>query len=100
MLALFLIIGGAFLRLMPHIPNFAPITAIALFGGVYLNKKYALVIPFLAMLISDYLILYINPFGNPMIDFHKIYPLTGIFHSTTPYVYGSFLISGLIGIYL
>lgn len=100
MLAIFLIIAGALLRLMPHIPNFAPITAIALFGGVYLNKKYALILPFLTMLISDYLILYINPFDNPIVDFHKIYPLTASLHSTTLYVYGSFLLSGRIGIYL
>jgi hypothetical protein len=41
---------------LPHAANFAPIGAIALFGGVYLNKRLALVVPMVAMLISDYFI--------------------------------------------
>lgn len=100
MIAIFFIISGILLRLVPHIPNFAPITAIAIFSGVYLNKKTALLVPILSMAISDYLLLYINPFGNSMLDFHKIYPISAMFYSTTPYVWGSFLISGLIGLYL
>lgn len=45
---------AAFLRLIPHAPNFSPIGAIALFGGAYLNRKYlAYLIPFAALLISD-----------------------------------------------
>lgn len=79
MLAIILIIIGVSLRLIPHIPNFAPITALALFGGANLNKKYALIVPLLAMLISDFFL------G---------------FHSTMLYVYVSFLISGLIGLWL
>ena len=41
-------------------PNFAPITAMALFGAVYLDRRYAFIVPLAAMLISDYLLLYIN----------------------------------------
>lgn len=53
-LAYFLIIAAIILRLIPHAPNFAPITAIALFGGIYLaNKKLAIVLPLAAMLASD-----------------------------------------------
>jgi hypothetical protein len=44
---------GVILRLMPHPANVAPITAIALFGGVYLDKKYAVFLPLFTMLISD-----------------------------------------------
>lgn len=55
-LAIFFVIFGAALRFAPHLPNFAPIAAIALFGGVYLNKKYALILPLTAMLVSDYFI--------------------------------------------
>ena len=83
MIPLFLVILGILLRLLPHIPNFAPITATALFGGVYLNKKYALTLPLLIMAVSDYLI-------NPV----------NMFHSTTFFVWGSFLISGLIGLWV
>ena len=47
---------GAFARLIPHPANFAPISAMALFGGVYLNKKQALTLPILAMILSDFFI--------------------------------------------
>jgi hypothetical protein len=49
-----LIIGAAFMRLLPHPPNVTPITAIALFGGFYLSRKsLTFLIPLTAMLISD-----------------------------------------------
>ena len=100
MLALMMIIGGVVLRLVPHLPNFAPISATALFGGAYLNKRFALLIPLVAMVISDYLLLYVNPFRVPIVDFSRIYPPDAMFHSTTFYVWGSFMISGLIGLWL
>lgn len=67
------------LRLAPHPPNFAPIAAMALFGGAYLNKRYALIVPLLAMLASDFFL------G---------------FHNTMIFVYGSFLLTGTIGLWL
>ena len=82
-LALILIIFDIFLRVIPHPANFAPITASALFVGTYLPKKWAFLVPILAMIISDYL----------------LYP-NMMFHSTTAYVWGSFMISGLIGLWL
>lgn len=99
-LAFGMILGGALLRLVPHLPNFAPISATALFGGAYLNKRVAILIPLAAIALSDYLLLYINPFGNPMVDFSKIHPIPAMFHSTTLYVWSSFVISALIGIWL
>ena len=68
-------------KFLPNIPNFAPIAALALFGGTYLHKKYALIIPIIAMLIADYFIGFYNPY---------------IMAS----VYGSFILIGLIGIWL
>ncbi len=100
MFSILIIVGGVLLRLVPHIPNFAPISAMALFGGVYLKKKYAITIPLVAMILSDYLLLYINPFRSKIFDFSHFYPLSAMFHSTTIYVWGSFLISGLIGIWM
>ncbi|HPL01793.1 MAG TPA: hypothetical protein PLE96_02505 [bacterium] len=47
---------------LPDIPNFAPIAALALFSGVYLKGKYALIIPLTAMLVSDYFIGFYNPY--------------------------------------
>lgn len=48
------ILVAAIIRLFPHLPNVTPITAMALFSGVYFtNKKYAFIVPLLAMLIAD-----------------------------------------------
>lgn len=76
---LLFIIIASFIRLLPHVPNFSPIAAMALFGGVYFNKKYALIIPLISLFVSDIFL------G---------------FHSTIPFVYGSFLITGIIGLWL
>ena len=77
-----LIIGLAVAaRLLPHLPNFAPIAAMALFGGAYLNRKYAIVIPLVAMFLSDIFI----GFYSPVV-------MTS--------VYGSFVLVGLLGMWL
>ena len=77
--ALLLILFAAFSRILPHPANFTPVAAIALFSGTYLNKKYMLVVPIAAMLLSDLII------G---------------FHSGMIWVYGSFVLIGLIGLWL
>jgi hypothetical protein len=77
---LFILIGAAS-RLFLHPPNFTPIAAMALFGGVYLNRKSALVFPLLALFFSDIFI------GFAPLD-------------TAISVYGSFLLVGLIGRWL
>ena len=74
-----IILFAVILRLLPHPPNFAPIAAMALFGGVYINKRYALVLPLVAMFLSDVFL------G---------------FHSTMIFVYGSFILTGAIGLWL
>ena len=51
---LVVIVSAAAMRLIPHWPNFTPIAAMALFGGVYMSRKaLAFVIPLVAMFISD-----------------------------------------------
>lgn len=74
-----LVVFAVLLRLMPHPANIAPIAAMALFGGAYLNKKYALVVPLIAMIVSDFFI------G---------------FHDTMLFVYVSFALTGCIGVWL
>lgn len=74
-----LIFLAALSRLLPHPPNFAPITAIALFSGMYLDRKHAFIVPMAAMLISDYFI------G---------------FYAGVTWVYACFLAMGLIGLWL
>ena len=54
--ALLLILLGVSARLLPHPANFAPIAAIGLFSGMYLPKKYALIIPGLALIASDFVL--------------------------------------------
>jgi len=49
-----IVVFGALMRLIPHWPNFTPITAIALFGGAYFQKKHlAFLIPLAALFLSD-----------------------------------------------
>jgi len=43
-------------RLLPHPANFTPVAAVALFAGCYLPKKWALILPVLIMLLSDFFI--------------------------------------------
>ncbi len=74
-----LILLAVLTRLLPHLPNFTPIAALALFGGVYLDKKHTFILPLAVMAISDYFL------G---------------FHSGIPWVYGSFLAIGGIGLWL
>ncbi|HEY5152996.1 MAG TPA: DUF6580 family putative transport protein [Candidatus Saccharimonadales bacterium] len=99
-MALMIIVSAVVMRLVPHIPNFAPITAGALFGASHLPKRYALLIPLLAMAVSDYLLLYISPFSHPIFNFSHIQPPSAMFNSTTLWVWGSFMISGLLGLAL
>ncbi|MFT6850046.1 MAG: hypothetical protein ACJATA_000852, partial [Sphingobacteriales bacterium] len=74
----FAAILGVTLQLLPNRPmNFTPIAAMAFFGGaMFTNKKLGIIIPLIALFISDMF------FG---------------FHSTMWAVYGSFIIIGLIG---
>jgi hypothetical protein len=74
-----LILVAALSRLLPHPDNFTPIAAMALAGGVYFEKRFALIIPLAALVISDFFI------G---------------FHNTVLFVYGSFILIGIMGLWL
>lgn len=95
-----ILISAIFIRLIPHMPNFAPITAAALFSAAYLPKKYLFIVPLAVVAISDYLLLYINPFSTQILNFSTIHPLSAMLHSTTFWVWGSFMVSALIGLIL
>jgi hypothetical protein len=77
--AVLMILAAAFSRLLPHPANVAPIAAMALAGGVYLDKRFALIIPIAALFITDWFI--------------GFYPI--LF-----FVYGSFIAIGFIGLWL
>lgn len=51
--AVLLILFAAFSRLLPHPENFAPVAAAAIFAGLYMNKKYAIIVPIAATFLSD-----------------------------------------------
>lgn len=55
-LAIALVTLAVTLRLLPHPANFAPVTAIAIFGGAVLPRKLALGVPLAAMVTSDAII--------------------------------------------
>ncbi len=75
-----LVLAAAAIRLAPHPMNFAPIGALALFGGAYFpSKRQALIVPLLSLIIGD--------------------AITG-FHPLIPFVYASFLVSAAIGFWL
>lgn len=53
LLAILLLVIAVASRFLPHEPNFVPIGAIALFGGVVLNWRLAIWLPVTVMAISD-----------------------------------------------
>ncbi|MCK5012650.1 MAG: hypothetical protein KAS66_02435 [Candidatus Omnitrophica bacterium] len=53
MLAACLLIVGIFSRLIVHSWNFTPVIALALFGGVYLKKKQAIILPLILFAVTD-----------------------------------------------
>lgn len=65
LIALSLILAGVSLRVLPHPPNFAPITAMAIFGGSILPRRLSLWVPLAAMMASD-----------AIIGFHRLIPVT------------------------
>lgn len=72
------VLVAVLMRLLPHPPNVAPITAVALFAGTFFDKKHwAILMPLLAMVITDIFL------GFSMI---------------TPVVYLSFLAITAVGI--
>lgn len=61
LIALTLILFGAVLRLVPHPWNFAPLGAIALYGGAMFGRRLRFVVPFGALLASDLIIGFYSP---------------------------------------
>lgn len=56
LLILFILIAIWF-RLIPHLPNFTPITSLALFSGLMFKRRWlSVTIPILAMILSDFVL--------------------------------------------
>jgi Family of unknown function (DUF6580) len=62
MLVVSIIISAALSRLLPHVPNVTPITAVALFSGAYLaDRRLAFLVPLAAMFVSDLILGFYGP---------------------------------------
>lgn len=80
----------AFSRLIPHPPNFAPVSAMALFGAAYFSKKHiAIIIPIVAMWFSD---LFINN-----VVYGRFFDSFVWFYSGFYWTYAAFIIIGFVG---
>ena len=73
------VLGAIALRLLPHPPNVTPIMAMAIFGGAYLSRRFALLVPLAALIASD-----------AFLGFHRLILFT----------WGSVLLAGLLGLRL
>lgn len=79
LIVLLFVFLAVIVRLVPHPPNVTPITALALFGATtFRNKILGTLLPIIAMAISD---LYLG------------------FYSISIWVYSSFFIISLLGLY-
>lgn len=76
-IAVALVTFGVIMRLVPHPANFAPVGAIALFGGATFGKRYGWWLPVVVMMLSD---LYLG------------------FYSSMPFTWAAYALIGLIGV--
>lgn len=81
LIALILVAIVFALRLLPHPPNLAPVSAVAIVAGIYLSGRSRFTIPLIGLVLSDI-----------VLGFYKL-PIMAA-------VYGSFMLSFAIGVYL
>jgi hypothetical protein len=88
-----IILLAAMSRLIPHLPNFAPIGGMALFGAAYCSKRlWAFTIPAVSMWISDLVlnnVVYVQYFDTFV-----------WFYSSSLFTYGAFILIALLGIFV
>ncbi len=92
MIEILLVFLGALSRLVPHLPNFTAVSAVALYGATKLDdRKRAMWIPVLAMLVSDSVMEVMYRAG--------LSPIQG-FHGGMGYVYAAFIVVSCIGMWI
>ena len=79
-----LVVAMIAFRFMPHPENVAPIGAFALMGGLYLNRRLALVVPVMALVLSDLVL-------NTQMGYSA-------FHAPRLMDYSAFLMIGVAGL--
>jgi hypothetical protein len=84
-LATLVVALGALYRLMPHPENVAPVAALALLGGMYFGRRYALWVPLAILAVTDLLL---NArLGYPILYWPRVFD------------YGAFLFIGFLGLW-
>jgi hypothetical protein len=78
------IVSVAFTRLLPHWPNFTPVMAVALCGGLLYSDRRSYLVPLMSMILSDAAMGF--AFG---IDY--------ALHSTQLYVYACVVLTAFLG---
>lgn len=87
-----MILLAAFSRVIPHMPNFSPLGAIALFGAAHFQKRWqALLIPIAATWLSD---LFLNN-----VVYAQYHPTFTWFYSGFYWQYGSYALIALLGMF-
>ena len=76
-------------RIIPHYPNFTALGAVALFGGAYLGRKAALIVPIVALFISNLLLN--NWIYAEFVDGFQL------FNAGSLWIYGAFILITLLG---
>lgn len=85
-----MIVLAAFSRLIPHMPNFSPLAAMALFSAAHFQKKWiAFIIPLLSLWLSDLVL-------NNVV-YTAYYPSFTWFYPGFYWQYGSLLLIGFLG---
>ncbi|MDR1552196.1 MAG: hypothetical protein LBS69_01875 [Prevotellaceae bacterium] len=88
-----IILVAAMSRLLPHLPNFAPVGGMALFGAAYYSKRrWAFIVPVAAMWISDIIL------NN--IVYSQYFDGFVWFYGGSIFTYGAFALITLLGIFV
>ncbi len=93
---LVLILIAALTRIIPHYPNFTAVGAAALFGGAFLSRRLAILIPVVALFLSNLVL-------NNLI-YSQLLPGNQkgfiFFEITSLWIYGAFIAIALLGSFL
>jgi len=87
-LAILMVVVGGVFRLVAHDNqwwNIAPLAAMALLGGIYLGRRYALGVPLIVLVLTDF-----------VLNARMGYP---IFYWPRIFDYGAFVLVGLLGLW-
>lgn len=83
-LAILMVLGAGLYRLAPHPYNVAPVAAMALIGGMYFGRRYAMWVPLAVLAVTDLLLN--AQMGYPLLYWPRVID------------YGVFAVIGLLGL--